>query len=152
MLTNANGESTNTWIRIAEKNGPIAIILGLTLWAFWQFNLIPNERDRHALIEVLTKTAQSNSTSMHAVGESTASINETLKIINNELEGQTALRMQAMDTMSAFAKEMREVNPSNAIKLDRILSRIDEDIWNKKLDIIIEKIDEAHPEANNLEQ
>ena len=148
MAGNGSSTSSNVWIRMAENNGPAAIGLLAVCWAFWQFHLIPNAAERKTMVDVLTSTAEKNATSNETVAENSEVLKDSIMRqestqlkMSDELVKQSDLRATAMDTMSAFAKEMREVNPANSVKLDVLLKMAETTEDNAKLDIIIEKID-----------
>ena len=150
-------------LEMAIKQGTATVLAGLLLWAFWAVVIEPGANERRRYSETITTTSKENAKAVreqvtilremkdtnHSIQETTQKQSDTLDSIKNEVQGQTALRSQAMETMSAFATEMREVNPANSLKLDVLLKQAEERQDGIKLDIIIEKIEalqEPEPE------
>jgi len=142
-----------TWQQLLAKHGPWALGCAVMGYVIFTFILTPSQKEREAFIE----TSVQNAESMDTVADSTTVIKgsverqeHTMDKMSQELEKQSDLRETAMDTMNAFATEMREVNPANAIKLDILLKKAAEDKDGVKLDIIIEKIEQL--KTDNLEE
>lgn len=144
-----------SWQQLLAKHGPWAFGCAVMGFVIYTFVLTPSALERKAFIE----TSIQNATSMSTVADSTKDVANSAEIISSsierqeatqagmkdELEKQTELRGVAMDTMSAFAQEMREVNPGNSLKLDVLLKAAEADDAGVKLDIIIEKIEAMEP-------
>ena len=161
----ANGQTTQAMLlEMAIKQGSATVLAGLLLWAFWAVVIEPGAAERKSYSETITETSRENATAvkqqvgiLHDMQETNTAIQlsterqaSTLQALSEEMEGQTELREQAMDTMNAFAKEMRDVNPANAKKLDLLMEKIlREDDWAVKLDMLIEDLRTAHPELNH---
>jgi len=146
MMANGN----NSWQQILVKQGLAGLGLAAMGFVIYAFVLIPSAHER----EVFTKTAIENAKSMGTVADSTEDISAsvqrqeaTMSNIDMELEKQSDLRETAMDTMSAFADEMRQVNPGNSEKLDALMKKImGDDTWTKQLKELNDKLDQYHPE------
>ena len=146
-------------MEMAIKQGTATVLAGLLLWAFWAVVIQPGAVERKNYSETITETSKENAKAVreqvvilkemkdtnHSIKETTEKQADTLEGIKAEVEGQTYLRETAMETMSAFATEMRDVNPANAIKLDILLKKAAEDETGVKLDVIIEKIEKLKP-------
>ena len=141
-----------TWQQLLAKHGPWALGCAVMGFVIYTFVLTPSQREREAFIETSIKNAES----MEVVAGNTETVATTAKEISasiirqentqmgmrDELEKQSDLRHTAMETMSAFAEEMRAVNPANGVKLDVLLKKAETTDDNIKLDIIIERIEE----------
>lgn len=156
-LIMTNSTNGSTWEKILVRNGLAGLGLMAMGFVIYTFVLIPSAKERDAF----TKTSIRNAESMDQVADSTKDISAsverqeaTMANLNEEIEKQSKMREVAMKTMSAFAKEMREINPANAEKLDLLMDYImQEDHWDTKLDILIEHLKQAHPEiADELDE
>ena len=151
MTPEQNGTvNTSSWQQLLAKHGPWAFGCAVMGFVIYTFVLMPSASEREAFV----KTSVLNAESMRTVAESTRIIKEsigrqeqTLVDLRDEVINQTELRSVAMETMSAFADEMREVNPANGMKLDVIMRKVDEDDTGTKLDIIIRKMEVLEDEA-----
>ena len=149
-----------TWQQLLAKHGPWALGCAVMGYVIFTFILAPSQKEREAFIETSGKNAEA----MHIVAESTKDVSSITREIRNlierqeatqlkmseELEKQSVMRAVALESMSAFAKEMREVNPANSLKLDLLLKQAKKTDDNDKLDIIIEKINTILEESNQI--
>ena len=151
-MVEGNGMKTQAMLmEMAIKQGTATVLAGLLLWAFWAVVIQPGAAEHKNYSETITETSKENAKAVreqvvilkemkdtnHSIKETTEKQADTLEGIKAEVEGQTDLRMTAMETMSAFAEEMRVVNPANGLKLDVIIKRMEADANSQKLDIII---------------
>jgi hypothetical protein len=143
-----NLSTESSVLQMLAKHGPWAFWSGILLAILWIFTLEPMREERALLLETFVKV----SVSTEHISEAVRAQKETLTAINKELAGQTDLRLVAMDTMSAFADEMRIVNPGNGLKLDALLKKsdaavADEEADSLKLDVIIKAIEDLQEET-----
>lgn len=139
MANGSNG--TKEIITAVTKSGFIGVFCFALLAMIWYGMMEPSIEEK----KILHETFVDNSTAMGLVAESSDKIAGSVDDIKDELIGQTKMRTQAMQMMSAFATEMREINPANSLKLDILLREVEKNESGTKLDIIIEKIEKLEP-------
>ena len=154
---------------------PIVILLGCSYYLSESLAEQQAERKevtsyiRTELTKMNVSTTEALHQSSNAIGANTEALNRqrvssemqtgvltkmdnTLAGIKSEVENQTALRLQAMETMGKFAEEMQIINPANGIKLDIILKRIEDDDSGTKLDVIIRRMTEIDDNKGLIEK
>ena len=136
-------QSSNIWLRILENNGPMAIGLVAMGWAFWAFQLVPNAAERTAFVSVLTTTATTNAAAYVKVADNIEEQSGVLVGIHEEVASQTALRNVAMDTMTAFASEMRDC-------MDDVKSSTMTEETREQLLAFMLEIQKTHPDQMEL--
>ena len=147
MAIDNNGNVTQKLVEMLLKQGSWAVLSAVLLYAFWVVALEPAAKERMLFVDTMKENsisnrecAKKNSSTLESISKSNDSIRvsveiqqETLKTIQEEIAGQTELRKVAMDTMNAFAGEVRKDHPTqnkkhdeNSIILDTILKKIQE--------------------------
>ena len=161
-------DSTVPKIRLVEmliEKGTSTILAAVLLWAFWVVVLKPAGNERAILVETLRQNTidsqdnlkanriavEESAASNKLIADNVALQSDTLLSIRDEILNQTELRKVAMSSMSAFAQEMREVNPGNSKKLDELMKVIKEGNHKEKLDHILQEIELLHKTVKGLE-
>lgn len=137
----ANGNGIKITLPEVVKNSILGMFCAGLMAMMWYGWMAPGVNERKAMTENFRRSIDSmekQAESSEKIALNTEDMKTMIGDIKTEIAGQTDLRMQAMDTMNAFATEMREVNPANAKKLDKVVNE-DHPRMEKKLDVVIEQ-------------
>ena len=141
----ANGNGTKSFwafaLESAGKHGPWMVGCFAMGWVMMEFALKPSLTREAKYADTICETAKQNAitaeanskaviavekhtssveNSMNAIAESTTRQEVTLDSIDHEIEKQSALRLQALASMNAFADKVTEDHPRMEKKIDEI--------------------------------